>query len=451
MKQIGFICFGEVNTPYERLVSKRDGALKALSEGVTGKIHDAGIVIDDPAYETADAAIEKLKAVEMDCLIVCVAGWVPTHAVIRVTDHFRHLPMLLWGLCGWRENGKLITTADQAGTTAIRPAFEAMHYRFKYIYSIIGKPEPVEKIEAFTNAAYTARKLRSSKVGTMGYRDMLLYGTQFEGNSMRGKFGVEVEPFEMLEMVQNIEELDPEEVQKGVEFVKNNWRFEKSCDDEIIEKGVKYALAIGKKIKERGYEAITLIDVDGMKKLLGFPPAMVFMLLEEYYGVLTIPENDVMGAVTQLIASAISSQTVPYLEYYEFFEKSMLIGVPDFIPKAATDGDIHVLPTAFGLLSGSLLNISKLKTGTVTCIRLAYKDGKYYMHMYLANAKTAEPWEECGWAPPAPQLPSLEVEPLDCTVEEFAQKVSGQHVIVCYGDYRESIQDFCKLMDIEML
>jgi len=451
MKQIGFVCFGEVNTPYERLVSKRDGALKALSEGVTGKIHDAGIVIDDPAYETADAAIEKLKAVEMDCLIVCVAGWVPTHAVIRVTDHFRHLPMLLWGLCGWRENGKLITTADQAGTTAIRPAFEAMHYRFKYIYSIIGKPEPVEKIEAFTNAAYTARKLRSSKVGTMGYRDMLLYGTQFEGNSMRGKFGVEVEPFEMLEMVQNIEELDPEEVQKGVEFVKNNWRFEKSCDDEIIEKGVKYALAIGKKIKERGYEAITLIDVDGMKKLLGFPPAMVFMLLEEYYGVLTIPENDVMGAVTQLIASAISSQTVPYLEYYEFFEKSMLIGVPDFIPKAATDGDIHVLPTAFGLLSGSLLNISKLKTGTVTCIRLAYKDGKYYMHMYLANAKTAEPWEECGWAPPAPQLPSLEVEPLDCTVEEFAQKVSGQHVIVCYGDYRESIQDFCKLMDIEML
>ena len=118
----------------------------------------------------------------MDCLIVCVAGWVPTHAVIRVTDHFRHLPILLWGLCGWCENGKLVTTADQAGTTAIRPAFEAMHYRFKYIYSIIDKPEPVEKIEAFTNA-HAARKLRSSKIGTMGYRDMLLYGTQFEATA----------------------------------------------------------------------------------------------------------------------------------------------------------------------------------------------------------------------------------------------------------------------------
>ncbi|MGI6526324.1 MAG: hypothetical protein ACOX25_02895 [Caldicoprobacterales bacterium] len=451
MKKIGLVCFGEVNTPYERLVIKHDHALKTLQEGVTGKVYDAGIVIDDPAYETADAAIEKLRAADADCLIVCVIGWVPTHAVIRVTDKFRHLPMLLWGLCGWRERGKLITTADQAGTTAIRPAFEAMHYRFKYIYSIIDKPEPIDKIEAFTNAAYAARSLRDARVGTMGYRDMLLYGTQYEGNSMRGKFGVEVEPFEMLEMVQNIEQLDPEEVKKGVSFVQDNWKFEKPCDDKVVEKGVKYALAIGRKIKERGYKAITLIDVDGMKKLLGFPPAMVFMLLEHYYGVLTIPENDVMGAVTQLIASGISGQIVPYLEYYEFFEKSMLIGVPDFIPKAATDGEVHVLPTAFGLLSASLLNVSKLKTGTVTCLRLVYKDGAYYMHMYLAEAKAPMPWEECGWEPPAPQLPSLEVEPLDCTVEEFAQKVSGQHVIVCYGDHRESVQDFCKLMNIELI
>ena len=451
MKKIGFVCFGEVNTPFERLKIKHDAALHTLNGGVTGEVYDAGIVIDDAAYATADAAIEKLLAADADCLIVCVAGWVPTHAVIRVTDAFRHLPMLLWGLCGWREGGRLITPADQAGTTAIRPAFEAMHYRFKYIYSVIGKPEPVEKIEAFTNAAYAARSLRSARVGTMGYRDMLLYGTQFEGNSMRGKLGVEVESFEMLEMVQNLEALDAQKVREGIAFMKENWTFEKECDDAILETGVKYALAIGKKIEERGYRAVTLIDVDGMKKLLGFPPAMVFMLLEHYYGVLTVPENDIMGAVTQLIASGITGQTMPYLEYYEFFENSMLIGVPDYIPAAATDGAIRVLPTAFGLLSKSLLNVSRVKTGLVTCMRLVYLDGVYRMHMYLADAKTPEPWEECGWAPPAPQLPSLEVYPQDCTVEEFAQKVSSQHVIVCYGDHREAVRDFCKLMGIEIL
>ena len=450
MSKIGFACFGEVNTPIERLTLKHDEALKALKDK-GWDIVDGGLVIDDPEYKTADAAIKILKAEEFESLIVCVAGWIPTHAVIRVTDNFRHIPMLLWGLCGWRENGRIVTTAEQAGTTALRPAFQALHYNFKYIYNVIDKPWPMDKIEAFISAAHARQSLRTARVGTMGYRDMLLYGTQFEGNSMRGKIGVEVEPFEMLEMVQNIEKLCRKDIDEGIDFVKTNWKFKKECDDSVIEKGVTYALAVAMKIKERGYEAISLIDVDGMKKLLGFPPAMVFMLLEHYCGVLTVPENDVMGAVTQLIMKYITGQTVPYLEYYEFFEKSMLIGVPDFIPQAATDGDVTVLPAAFGLLSSSLLNVSKVKTGYVTCVRLVYLDGKYKLHMYTGEAKTPPAWNEFGWDDPAPQLPSLEVFPDNCTVEQFAQNVSSQHVIVAFGNYSEAVKDFCKMMDIELI
>ena len=447
---IGFVCFGEVNTPIERLQMKHDEAMAALQAQAEGVV-DGGLVIDDPAYETADAAYAKLAGLDMSCLVVCVAGWVPTHAVIRVTDHFRHIPMLLWGLCGWKENGRIITTAEQAGTTALRPAFEALDYTFKYVWNTIGKPWPMEKITGFIAACRARHNLRSARVGTMGYRDMLLYGTQYEGNSMRGQLGVEVEPYEMLEMVRAMDTLTDEAVAEGVRFVRENWKFEKPCDDAIIEKGVSYALAIREKIKERGWEAITLIDVDGMKKLEGFPPAMVFMLLEHYCDILTVPENDVMGAVTQLIMKYISGQTVPYLEYYEFFENSMLIGVPDFVPKSCTRGDVTVLPAAFGLLNTSLLNVSKVKTGYVTCARLVYLKGRYKMHVYTAEAKEPPAWNEYGWDDPAPQLPSLEVFPDSCTVEEFAQKVSCQHVIVAYGDYTEALRDFCKMMDIEMM
>lgn len=449
-KKVGFVCFGEINTPMERLQIKHDEALKALkTKGY--ELTDAGIVIDDAEYETGDRAVGILAGKEYDCLILCVAGWIPTHAVIHVTDRFRHIPMLLWGLCGWYENGKLITTADQAGTTALRPALEAMGYTFKYVYSIVNKPLPLKKIDSYISACHARAALRDAKIGTMGYRDMLLYGTQFEGNSMRGKLGIEVEPFEMLEMVQNLEGLSEEKVEENVRYVKEHWNFEADCDDAVIEKGVRYALAVGKKVEERGYKAISLIDVDGMKKLLGFPPAMVFMLLERWYGIHTVPENDIMGAATQMILGELTGQTVPYLEYYEFFEKSMLIGVPDFIPESVTEGKVKVLPAAFGLLSASLLNVSKVKTGYVTCARLIYINGVYKMHVYTAEARTPEPWNEYGWEEPAPQLPSLEVFPDCCTVEEFVQKVSSQHVLVTYGDWTEEIRDFCKIMDIEMI
>ncbi|MBR2934042.1 MAG: hypothetical protein IKB79_00420 [Oscillospiraceae bacterium] len=448
--RIGYVCFGEVNTPIERLQMKHDEALAAL-KALDYDFVDGGLVIDDPAYETADAALAKIQGEDLSALVICVAGWVPTHAVIRVTDHFRHIPMVLWGLCGWKENGRIITTAEQAGTTALRPAFEALDYTFKYVYNIIDKPFPMKKIDAYLRAAATRRALRDARVGTMGYRDMLLYGTQYEGNSMRSQIGIEVEPFEMLEMVQNMEKLDPAQVAEGVKFVKENWVFKKACDDSVIENGVKYALAIGMKIAERGWDAITLIDVDGMKKLMGFPPAMVFMLIERYHNIPTVPENDVMGAVTQIIMKGLSGQTVPYMEYYEFFEKSMLIGVPDYVPACVTDGDVTVLPAAFGLLNASLLNVSKVKTGYVTCARLVFLKGKYKMHVYTAEAKTPPAWNEFGWDDPAPQLPSLEVFPDSCTVEEFAQNVSCQHVILAYGDFVEEIRDFCKMMDIELV
>ena len=60
-------------------------------------------------------------------------------------------------------------------------------------------------------------------------------------------------------------------------------------------------------------------------------------------------------------------------------------------------------------------------------------------------------WNEFGWDDPAPQLPSLEVFPDSCTVEEFAQNVCSQHVIFAYGDHVAALADFCDMMDIELV
>lgn len=129
-KRVGFVCFGEVNTPIERLQMKHDEALGVLT-AMGYDLLDAGLVIDDEKYATADAAAEKLRGFDMCCLVVCAAGWVPTHAVIRVTDQYRHIPMLLWGLCGWKENGRIITTAEQAGTSGYPPDVRGARLRFQ--------------------------------------------------------------------------------------------------------------------------------------------------------------------------------------------------------------------------------------------------------------------------------------------------------------------------------
>jgi len=448
MAKTAFIGFGEVNTPIDIIINK----CKAAEEGLkAGGLDLISVYPVTDAYEEKDIkkAWAALEGQDFDSLVVCIAGWIPTHAVVKVTEKFRHLPMVLWGLCGWIEEGRIVTTADQAGTSALRKTFADLGYKFKYVYDIIGKPSNTKKVADWCCAASAARALRFARVGMAGYRDMNLYGTLCDGASLKRDIGVEVETFEMLEIKQRYDKVTAEQKAKVIDEAMSKWHFLKPAKREGMEMAAGYYLAVKQLIDERGYGAISLKDVDGMKKLLGFPPAPIFMLLGDLEGVSTIPENDCLGNVTQLMVKALTGQCGAYLEFYEFFEDSVLAGVPDFIPAEVTMGETTVMPAAFGELSEGILNVSKVKTGLITMCRLFAADGKYFMHMVTGEGKTPPKWEEAGWTQPAPQLPGLQVFLDD--VEDFAQNVMCQHYIISYGDNTGLIEDLCAILGIEII
>ena len=445
MAKIGFVGFGEVNTPVDVIVRKCEAAANALrAEGLD--LVTVYPVADDYEEVQINQAVAALEKERFDALVVCVAGWIPTHAVIKVTEYYRHLPMVLWGLCGWYEGDRLVTTADQAGTTGLRATFEQLGYTFKYVYDVIGKKTKSAKVAGFCRAAIAAKQLLCDKVGMAGYRDMNLYGTLYDGLSLKKTTGVEIETFEMLEIEQRYGALDEEAKRAVVNERILKWNFLKPANDEAMMKAAGYYLAVSAIAKERGYRSLSLKDVDGMKKLCGFPPAPIFMLLSED-GYTTVPENDSLGAVTQLMMHRLTGQLAGYLEFYEFFEESVLAGVPDFVAADMVDGPTYtVLPAAFGMLSQGILNVSKVKTGTVTMSRLVCKDGKYTMQVVVGEGKEPPKWEECGWDQPAPQLSALEIKIGD--VEKFANKVACQHYIITYGDQRAAIEDLCAILGI---
>ena len=448
MGKIGFVGFGEVNTPVEVIIRKCKAAEAALkAEGLD--LVSVYPVADDYEEKQVKDAVKRLSKESFDALVVCVAGWIPTHAVVKVTEQFRHLPMVLWGLCGWYEGDRLVTTADQAGTTGLRATFEGLGYTFKYVYDVMGKKTKSDVVASYCRAAVAAKEMRSEKVGMAGYRDMNLYGTLYDGISLKAKTGIEIETFEMLEMQQRYEKITDAEKEKVVETRIKKWHFMKPANPDSMKKAAGYYLAVKQIAEERGYRSISIKDVDGMKKLCGFPPAPIFMLLSED-GYTTVPENDSLGAVTQLRMNKLTGQLAGYLEFYEFFDESVLAGVPDFVACDMVDGDTYtVLPAAFGLLDQGILNVSKVKTGTVTMSRLTFKDGKYTMQIILGEGKTPPKWEECGWDQPAPQLSALEIRIPD--VERFAENVACQHYIITYGDNRQAIRNLSAILGIEVV
>lgn len=447
----GFVGFGEINSPRDLIEKKCLEAQKALEERGIELVYTEP-VRDDPDCIEETRAIETLSREDFDFLVVCIAGWIPSQTVISVISEFSHKPLVLWGLTGYYEEGRLITTADQAGTTALRDPMEALGFKFKYVYDTPDAPSnAADKVLQFGQVARAMSLLKHSRVGMMGYRDMNLYATLIDGVSLRKVVGPEVEVFETLEIVQMMEAQDRVDVAQAINEIKREWTFEQPVEDKSLKKGVQMYLALKEKIAERNYQAVSLVDVYGVKKLLHFPPAMVLMLLVDRAGVASIPENDGLGAITQLIVRYLTGQAGAYLEFYEFLTDRLLMGVPDYVPSEIVEGPVRVLPwPGFGGLRDGILNVSKLKTGRLTLCRLASRGDRYRMHIAIGEAASPRKWEEAGWDQPAPQLPSLELI-LDSPVDEFAQKVLGQHYIIAYGDHCQQLVDLCQMLGIETM
>ncbi|MBO5240396.1 MAG: hypothetical protein J6B56_03110 [Clostridia bacterium] len=157
MSKVAFVGFGEVNTPKEIIINKCEKAAKSLEEAGLD-LCSVYPVTDDYEEKDIQKAVNALKGKDFDALVVCIAGWIPTHAVVKVTEYFKNTPMVLWGLCGWTEGDRLVTTADQAGTSAIRKTFKDLGYTFKYVYDIIGLPSKVDEIRSDLRARWRRKR-----------------------------------------------------------------------------------------------------------------------------------------------------------------------------------------------------------------------------------------------------------------------------------------------------
>lgn len=444
-----FIGFGEVNTPTEFIKDRCANAANELRKrGID--VFETPIVNDDPAGAMAAAAAASLAGKDFDALVLCVAGWIPTWAVIRAIEPFKNKPMLLFGLSGWRENGHFVTTADQAGTTALRLPMQEMGFNFKYLVNFKDSQPRFDEAAQFLKAASTAAQMKDAVVGMCGYRDMRLYGTLYDGCALKDKIGPEIEHFDLLEIKELEDALTDAEIAQAAEHVRKNWLFTREPQPGTVEASVRLALAFKNKIADRGYKAFSFCDVDGVKRLLKFAPAGALTLLHDLMNIPTVPENDTYGAVTQMIMQGLTGEVPAYMEFYEFTKSSALMGVPDYVPGSVVDGQVTVMPNAFGSFGEGLLNVSKVRGGEVTLTRLAKVDGEFVIHAVNASAVTPETWEEAGWAPPAPQLPSLEMRFL-CPSDWFLANVLGQHYIVSYGNHLEAIKEFCRIKGIRLI
>lgn len=425
--------------------------LEAITADAEKQLASAGIELirTDPLISLGqeERAIRELRAAPWDFLIVNVINWIDPRAASRLLYEFRNEPIVLYSKGGTTEGDTLISPAAGAGSTALRFPMERWGIKFKYLFNGPDQPMDVAGILRFGRAAQVMKKLRSARVGILGFNDMGLYTTGFNVTSLRGKTGVEVESFDMLQLERKMDGLDEKQVDAEVASVTANWEYPNGKPKEAaIRRAIKMYMATIEICKEKKFNAVSYKVVEGVPAFMNMvhsvPAALVASAGYPY-----VDEDDAGNLVAELMLKWLSGETATFLEHYEHAPEWILLAVDGFIPLQLTVGNPQVKPISTVLLDGVVF-CSKMRTGRMTLACLSEDNEGYRMHIATGEGRTPPQWVEMGV--PLPSWPSVKFYP-DASIRNILDHVQSQHFAAIFGDYAEELVELCHLLDIKVV
>jgi L-fucose isomerase-like protein len=437
----GYVAFG--SSLYD------GGRLAGITARAERELSDAGLelVRTDPvsSNDHVSRAVGELSAAPWDFLIGNVVNWVEYRAATRVLIAFRDRPTVLYSYGGFTEGGTLISPAGGAGSTALRFPLERWGVPFVYLFNGPDSPMDADGIIAFGRAARAARRMRSARVGLFGWGDMGLYTTAFDVTRLRGQLGLEVESVDLLEVERSMSSIPAEEVTEAIAQQTEAWEWPQGRPgDEGLDQAFRLYLATVAICRERAFDAVSYKCVEGVASVLGVLHSLPSSLVATD-GYPYVDENDVGNLVAELALKWISDQPVTFLEHYEHYRDSILLGVDGFVPHQMVDGPVVIKRTDL-LASEGLAHGSRMMTGRMTLACLAQTGEGYRMHIVTGEAREPPTWVEMGTE--LPPWPSVRFFP-DATVRAILDHVLSQHFAAAYGDWAQELMHLCRLLDIE--
>jgi L-fucose isomerase-like protein len=422
--------------------------LNEISENAEDQLEQAGLelVKTSPVFALGQEvrAIQELKTEPWDFLIVNVINWIDPRAASRILYEFRNEPILLYSLGGFTEGDTLISPAAGAGSTSLRYPMEMWDIKYEYLFNGPDSPMDTEGILQFGRAAHTMRKLRSARLGMIGYNDMGLYSTGYNPTLLRSRIGPEIESLDMLQLDRKMDSLDRQQVQAEIARVTQDWEYPLGKpSDEAIERAVRMYMATLAFCEEKNFDAFSYKCVEGisleMNAVHSVPSSLVATAGYPY-----VDENDLGNLTAELMLKWISGKPVTFLEHYEHHPEWILLGVDGFIPHQMIDGKPQIKTIKTVLLDG-LAHCSRMQTGRLTLACLSEDQAGYRMHIVSGEGKQPPQWVEMGV--PLPSWPSVKFYP-DGSVRSILNHVQSQHFAAVFGDYVEELVDLCYLLDI---
>ena len=418
-------------------------AIRGIKEDVVTLVDIEDICERGVLYklEDVDPVVDKFKKANIDALLICHCDFGEEQVIVKVAREFK-VPVLLWGNRDQYPNTFEKRGRDtQCGMFASTKVLSRNNITFSYIYNVdVQAEEFMSGYITFLRAANVVKAMKHLKIAQIGLRPKQFMSVIASEGQMVEKFGIEVVPFSITDIIRNVEKLVAEnnsEVQKEVAGFKERIDCSAMTDDQLARIAA-LKLTIKDMMDKTGCKAGAIECWSLFPKEIGIVPCMVVSEMADI-GLPLACETDLNGAITSVIADAVT------LGESSVFFADLTIRHPE-----NDNGELlwHCGPFPYSLRDpnkpAKMINaqaIWELKKGDITIIRCDDINGEY--KMMASEGKAIDGPATTGsyvW------FESPCWKPLE---EKFIFGPYIHHVAGVYGKYSRAIREATRYLPIK--
>jgi L-fucose isomerase len=448
-KRIGLITTMSRDTTWAQSVvdgvTRQHGVVKANLEKMGFAVLDEGPLIRE--YGDMLAAGRSLRARGIHALVLFVGTWTYANCAAAAALE-ADVPVVIWG-------DATPGTVGLVGAAITRGGMAELGIYANLIYGEPDDPQALERARVLLQAACAATGLRGQRLGYAGGRSMGMLTAVADPNEVRRKFGVEIDSFEQMEVIERSDGVDEARVRSFYQWMQGRFGPIVAKEDVVL-KQIRLYLSLQNIIQERAYDFVAVKCLPELPSLF-----TTFCLAHAIMGdaqddqgpkprTVFACEADLNAAFTMQILHLLQDGPVLFADFLEW-EKG---GIINLVNCGSQPTDFAVDPKdvrweiesthEFQWKYGGTSPQHVTRPGRFTLARLYRESGEY--GMMIAPAETIyrdrETFRDFMWERPRSFVRLL------CDRNALLDAMRSNHVHAAFGDWVAELEEVCRILGI---
>ena len=201
-RRVGLITTMSRDTTWEQAVvdgvERQHWAVKAQLEQLGFEVLDEGSLLRE--YDEMLAAGRSLRARGIKALVIFVGCWTYANCAAAAALE-ADVPVVIWG-------DATPGTVGLVGAAITRGGMAELGIYATLVYGEPNDEKALRRVHTLLNAACAAIGLRGQRLGYAGGRSMGMLTAVCDPNEVRVKFGIEIDSFEQMEVIERTQQVD---------------------------------------------------------------------------------------------------------------------------------------------------------------------------------------------------------------------------------------------------